>query len=371
MNKIPFNIPFLTGEESLYLADCINHNQFSGSGKYHTLLQNEFKTKYSFNHTFLTSSCTAAIELIALSIDLNPNDEIIFSSYTFPSTPTPFLQKGCKIVFADCHSNIPCLTLESIKACITKKTKAVMLTHYGGMALDLDEIVAICKAHHILLIEDAAQCIDAYYKGKPLGTFGDFGVFSFHQTKNIQCGEGGLLVVNNEHFIDNIIQTYENGTNRNAFLNNEVNYYEWVRLGLSFYMNEISAAFLYPQVKVIKSVTKKRKELWNTFHHSLKENKAIELPKISLIDPDFNAHVFYIICKDEAHRIAIKQQLTLNKIAAHNHFFPLHLSKFGKKLCNYSLPNTEKFGNCLLRLPLYYDLKIDDVKEVCEILNSI
>lgn len=364
---IPFNTPFASGEELQRISEAIADKKLSGNGHFTRQVTSFFKTNYEFENTFLTTSCTAAIQMIAIALQLKKGDEIIIPSYTFSSTPNPFLINGAKVIFADSEPNHPNISVESLLSKITPQTKAIMVVHYGGYACDIEKIQAICREKNIILIEDAAQCIDAYYKGKPLGSFGDFSVFSFHETKNIHCGEGGLLVVNKEDYIDTMHTIWNYGTNKKAFLSGEVDSYEWTGIGLSFCMSEINAAYLYAQLLKIKDVTQKRKELWETYYSillPLARSGKIELPVIDGNESSY--HTFYLIPKDRDSYLQLQKHLITNFILAVQHYYPLHESKFAKEQgINYSLPQASKFGQRLLRLPLFYDLTKEQTNHIC------
>ncbi len=361
---IKFNIPYSTSNQIDALTEVISSNKFSGGGQFGSRVKELLLKEYQFKNTYLTTSCTSAIQLCAMSLNLQPGDEVIMPSFTFPSTPTPFIQAGAQIVFADCGSEYPNTTLSSIKAVTTVNTKAIMVVHYGGYNAEIDLIANFCKQESIILIEDAAQAIDACHNEKPLGSFGDFSVFSFHETKNINCGEGGLLVVNSEDYIEQINQIFEYGTNRTDFLNGNINSYEWVGLGLSFVLSEINCAMLYSQLLMVKNVTKHRRLLWETYFTELNDlTKKHQLTLSAVQTQNSNFHTFYIALpnkKSTASFIAFMQQ---NNIQCTTHYFPLHESKYG--LTNYKsntqLTNASYFGSCLVRLPLHFNLTQNQV----------
>lgn len=369
---IPFNIPFISGNETENISDVLAHKQLANGGGYTNKVKALLKTNYGFNDVFLTSSCTSAIELCTLSIDLKPGDEVILPSYTFASTPNPFLMRGCRIIFADCSKDYPNLNLKSIQNKITSKTKVVMTMHYGGANNDVEELANFCKENEILLIEDAAQAIDSTNNKGALGSFGDFSVFSFHDTKNITCGEGGMLVVNNPKYVNNAEYAYQYGTNKLDFVNGKVTNYEWVSLGLSNKLSEISAAFLFAQLSEINMVTAKRKSIYYAYYESLKQ---INSNLVSLPSPHFkqiNYHNFFLLLKDTPTRKALIEFMNANGVTCTSHYVPLHQSEFAKTqgLLIETLPNSEYFGSHILRLPMYFDLSISEVKSITSLIKD-
>ena len=268
--KIPFNKPFLSGHELKYIKDALNTGKISGNGKYTQLCHEFFQKKYNFKKCLLTTSCTDALEMAAILIDIQPGDEVIIPSYTFVSTANAFVLRGAKIIFADSEKRTPNIDTEKIEALITSKTKAIIVVHYAGIACDLNKIHKIAKKYKLFVIEDAAQSIDSYYNDKPLGTLGHLATFSFHETKNVISGEGGMLVINDEHFLKRAEIIWEKGTNRSAFFRGEVAKYGWVDIGSSFLPSEITAAFLYAQLENLEKIQNKRITLWNNYFKYLK-----------------------------------------------------------------------------------------------------
>jgi len=369
---ILFNIPFISGNEAENISDVLAHKQLANGGIYTNKVKALLKANYGFNDVFLTSSCTSAIELCALSIDLKPGDEVILPSYTFASTPNPFLMRGCRIIFADCSTDYPNLNLKSVQNKITSKTKVIMTMHYGGANNDVEELTNFCKENEILLIEDAAQAIDSTNSQGALGSFGDFSVFSFHDTKNITCGEGGMLVVNNPKYVNNAEYAYQYGTNKLDFVNGKVTNYEWVSLGLSNKLSEISTAFLFAQLSEIKMVTAKRKSIYHAYYEALKQ---VGSDLITLPSPKFkqiNYHNFFLVLKDAPTRKALIEFMKANGVTCTSHYVPLHQSEFAKTqgLIIEPLPNSEFFGSHLLRLPMYFELSISEVKSVTSLIKD-
>lgn len=355
---IKFNIPYHSKKQAESFTQLIENRKYANGGFFNKKLKELFKEKYNFKNTYLTTSCTSAIQLCSMAINFSYGDEIIIPSFTFPSTPTPFLMQGCKVIFADCNPDYPTIGLAEIEKLTTPKTKAIMVVHYGGYHNEIDKIASHCKKHNIILIEDAAQAINSYHNNQPLGSFGDFSVFSFHETKNINCGEGGMLVVNNGEYLPKLVTLYQYGTNRSDFLQGKVDSYEWVSLGLSFGLSEINCAFLHPQLIEIDEITNHRKLLWNEYYSKLKD--IVNLTPFEI--KNGNAHTFYISLESENVKNNLQTHLYNKGIQAVGHYHPLHLSKFGLSIIqNKTLINSEKFGNCLLRLPLHNDLKVDDI----------
>lgn len=371
--KIPFNKPLLTGNELTYIEDAVNSGHLSGNGKYTKLCQNYFESKYGINKALLTTSCTDALEMCALLLDIKPNDEIIMPSYTFVSTAIAFVRQGAKIVFADSRIDYPGIDEDKIESLITNATKAIVVVHYAGVATDMDKIMALSKKYNLFVIEDAAQAIDSYYKGKTLGTIGHLGAFSFHETKNIQCGEGGLLLVNDKRFVKRSEIIWEKGTNRAEFFRGEVNKYGWVDIGSSFLPSELNAAFLYAQLEHIADIQLKRKQIWSYYYEGLKkleEEGKINLPTL----PDYatnNGHMFYVICKSNEQRNELIEYLKNNNVYAVFHYLSLHKSSYyHKKHSGMKLQNSDKYTDTLLRLPFYGELNKSEIEKITTLITN-
>jgi dTDP-4-amino-4,6-dideoxygalactose transaminase len=368
---IPFNKPYLTGNETSYIEDAVKSGKISGNGKYTKLCQSFFEDRYQIKKALLTTSCTDALEMAAILIDLKEGDEVIMPSYTFVSTANAFVLRGAKIIFADSLPNHPNMDTSKLEALITQKTKAIVPVHYAGFACDMDEIMQLATKYNLYVIEDAAQAIDNYYiskKGekKALGSIGHLAAFSFHETKNIISGEGGLLAINDEKFSNRAEIIWEKGTNRSAFFRGEVDKYGWVDVGSSFLPSEIIAAFLWAQLENLDTIQARRKEIWNTYYNILQSwasKNEIALPWL----PEYatnNAHMFYLVCKDLNQRTALIEQLKAHNIMAVFHYISLHTSPFyNGKHDGRELANTDRFSDCLVRLPLFYEL---DEKKVVE-----
>lgn len=358
-NKIPFNKPYVTGHEKKYVDEVLVSGNLCGGGAYTEKCHNFFKDKYSVKECFLTSSCSDALEMSAILLDIQPGDEVIMPSYTFVSTANAFMLRGADVVFADSREEHPGINEDKIEELITPKTKAIVVVHYAGVACDMDKVMDIAKRHNLYVVEDAAQAIDAYYKGRPLGTIGHLGTMSFHETKNIVSGEGGLLMINDDEFIERAEIIREKGTDRSKFIRGEVDKYGWVDVGSSFLPSELTAAFLYAQLERLDTIQRKRRLLWNSYYKQLKmlEKKGfLQLPSV----PDFaehNAHIFYIVLKNEKKQEALRGFLKAMSIDAVFHYNPLHRSSFFEdRHDGRELKQADRYDVCLLRLPLYADM---------------
>jgi len=294
--KIPFNKPHLTGKEMHYIYDAVNSGKISGNGKYTNLCHHFFENKYGFKKCLLTSSCTDALEMCAILLNIQNGDEVILPSFTFVSTANAFVLRGAKLVFADSEPNNPNMDATSLEKLISPKTKAIVVVHYAGISCDMDQIMKIANKHNLFVVEDAAQAIDSYYHNQPLGGIGHLGVFSFHETKNIISGEGGMLVINDERFIKRAEVIWEKGTNRSSFFRGEIDKYSWVDIGSSFLPSEVTSAFLYAQLENLDKIQNKRKKIWYNYYESFSEikNFKYQLPSIPSFTSN-NAHLFYLV----------------------------------------------------------------------------
>lgn len=367
---IPFNKPYFSGRELKYIENVCHSTTMSGNGEYTKKCQSFFENKYGFKKTLLCTSGTDALEMCAMLCDLKPGDEVIIPSYTFVSTALAFLREGAKVVFADSNSKSPNMEADQIEPLITDKTKVITVVHYAGVACDMDTIMKLAEKYNLLVVEDAAHCIDSYYKGKPLGGIGHLGAFSFHETKNISSGEGGMLVVNDKRFLNRAEIIWEKGTNRAEFFRGMVNKYGWVDMGSSFLPSEFNAAYLWGQLEQLDDIQNKRKHIWNKYYYGLngKLHDKLQLPYI----PDYatnNAHMFYLLCPSLEYRSSLMKFLKDSGIQTTFHYLPLHSSKFYlEKHGERKLPNCDYYGDCLVRLPLFYELSDD---EVAEIINHV
>lgn len=378
ISKIPFNKPYFTGKETQYIQNAVKLGKISGNGIYTKMCHEFFEKNYGFNKCLLTTSCTDALEMAAILIDIKPGDEVIMPSFTFVSTANAFVLRGAKIKFVDSKNDHPGMDEEKIESLISSQTKAIVVVHYAGVACDMDRIMDMANKHNLFVIEDAAQAIDGFYVGRngvrrPLGSIGNLAAFSFHETKNIISGEGGMLVINDKKFEKRAEIIWEKGTNRAAFYRGEVDKYEWIDIGSSFLPSEIIAAFLFAQLEQLKKIQEQRKKLWQHYFLKLellqKQNK-FKLPVI----PDYatiNAHIFYLICNSEEERNGLINHLKLNGVAAIFHYQSLGDSSFYSK-CGQKISekNADKYSNCLLRLPMYYELKMKEINFICSAISA-
>lgn len=367
--KIPFNKPYLTGNETQYIEEAVKSGKISGNGIFTQKCQQFFESNYGFKKTLLTTSCTDALEMAAILINIKEGDEVIMPSYTFVSTANAFVLRGAKIVFADSMPNHPNMDATKIEPLITSKTKAIVPVHYAGVACDMDTIMDLAKKYNLFVVEDAAQAIDSYFIGKDglkkaLGSIGHLAAFSFHETKNIISGEGGMLAINDEQFINRAEIIWEKGTNRSSFFRGEVDKYGWVDIGSSFLPSEIVAAFLWAQLENLEKIQNTRKAHWESYNSILSgwaKQHEISLPELPHYATN-NAHMFYLVCKNLEQRTALINHLKQNDIWAVFHYISLHKSPFyEEKHDGRVLPETDNFTDCLLRLPLFFEL---DSKEV-------
>jgi len=370
---ITFNKPYLTGKETHYIYQAVNTKKLSGNGTFTKQCHAFFENKYDFHKTLLTTSCTDALEMAALLLDIQAGDEVIMPSYTFVSTSNAFVLRGAKIVFADSYSDQPNIDPECIEPLITARTKAIVVVHYAGVACDMDVIMAIADKHNLKVVEDAAQAVDSFYKGKPLGGIAQLSAFSFHETKNIISGEGGMLVINDKKYADRSEIIWEKGTNRSAFFRGEVDKYGWVDVGSSFLPSEIIAAFLFAQLENLDDIQKRRIAIWEQYYEGLKPLAAqghFDLPVI----PDYatnNAHMFYLILPDLNRRQSFIKYLRSKEIHAVFHYLSLHESPYyNEKHSGLELPNCDRFANCLVRLPFYYELEDQQISYIIQEIHN-
>lgn len=373
---IPFNKPYLTGKELIYIEDAVKKGKISGNGYYTKLCQNLFEKTYGFNKCLLTTSCTDALEMAAILINIKEGDEVIMPSYTFVSTANAFVLRGAKIVFIDSKIDSPSLDETKIEQLITKKTKAIVVVHYAGIACNMDQVMDIANKYSLFVIEDAAQAIDNYYIDKnnkyhALGSIGHLSTFSFHETKNIISGEGGMLVINDDRFIDRAEIIWEKGTNRSSFFRGEVDKYGWQDIGSSYLPSEVIAAFLYAQLESIKDIQQKRLTIWNRYYNGLKgfaEDNNFILSKTPLYSTN-NAHMFYLVFNTLKDRTNTINKLNKIKVKAVFHYLSLHKSDYYvDKHDGRELFWSDKYSDTLLRLPLFYEL---DNKTIDLIIKTI
>lgn len=365
---IPFNIPPFTGKEKKYINQVINNHKICGDGEFTKKCNSWFEKKTSIQKALLATSCTHALEMSAMLCNIQPKDEVIMSSYTFVSTANAFVLRGAKIIFVDIRPDTLNINEKLIESAITKNTKAIVPVHYAGVSCEMDEINKIAKKHKLMVIEDAAQGVMSKYKGKYLGTLSDFGCYSFHETKNYSCGEGGLLLIKNKKYNEAAEIIREKGTNRSKFYRGQIDKYTWMNTGSSYLPSELNAAYLYAQLEIANKINKDRLKSWNLYYQQLQELKndgKIELPFIPK-KCQHNGHMFYIKCKDLNERTSLINFLKDNGIVSVFHYIPLHSSPAGKRFGKFHGEDkfTTKESERLLRLPIYYKLKDDDLNYI-------
>lgn len=369
---IQFNKPYYPSSAEEIMIDSLKSNHISGDGKYNKLVSDYFKNKFGFQYNLTTTSCTDALELISLTIGIKEGDEVIMPDFTFVSTANAFLLRGANIIFCDSLDNAPNINFNTIEKLITDKTKAIVIVHYAGVAFDLNKINEIkIKYPHIQIIEDAAQSINTFYQGKPVGSYGDFASFSFHETKNISCGEGGLFVCRSEKDFLKAEVIREKGTNRKNFIKGIVDKYTWKNLGSSFLPSDLLMSILYSQLLLIEDITTKRIELWNAYYYNLREVKELELPFLDK-NCKHNGHIFYIILNSKFERDNLIESLKNSKVESTFHYQSLSNSDYFKgSIKKYtSLNNSIKYSDRLIRLPIYHELSLKDVEYICNKIKS-
>lgn len=375
---IPFNKPFLTGSELDFIEDAVTDGKISGNGKYTKKCHDFFQKNYGFDKCLLTTSCTDALEMAAILIGIEPGDEVIMPSYTFVSTANAFVLRGADIRFVDSREDHPGMDEEKVKELVNENTKGIVVVHYAGIACDMDKIMGIADEHDLYVVEDAAQAVNSFYthadgRQRPLGGIGHLGTFSFHETKNVISGEGGMLVVNDDHFTERSEIVWEKGTNRSAFFRGEVDKYGWVDIGSSFLPSELNAAFLYAQLKNLKKIQAKRLAIWNRYHDELEEvcgRLNIRQPEI----PDYatnNGHMYYLVCQDGKQRDALIAYLKERNILSVFHYLSLHRSTFYEdRHDGRELPQSDNYSDCLVRLPFYYELTEEEQEYIITTIHE-
>ena len=368
---IPFNKPHLTGKEVHYMYEAVNTGKISGNGLFTQKCQTFFEERYGFKKSLLTSSCTDALEMAAILCDIQPGDEVIMPSYTFVSTANAFVLRGAKIVFADSMATNPNIDADKIESLITPKTKAIVPVHYAGIACDVEKIMELAGKYNLYVVEDAAQAIDSFYTfsdgtQKALGSIGHLAAFSFHETKNIISGEGGMLAVNDDRFIHRAEIIWEKGTNRSSFFRGEVDKYGWVDVGSSFLPSEITAAFLWAQLEELDFIQNARKAIWNSYFEGLRDwanDKQVGLPQIPK-NATNNAHMFYLVCPSQEFRDQLIASLKAKNIHVVFHYQSLHKSPFYKeKHDGRELIESDRYTDCLVRLPMWVGLDAQNILE--------
>lgn len=370
--RIVFNRPYLTGKEAEYIEQAVKAGKISGNGLFTGKCHEFFERRYGFPKVFLTTSCTDALEMCALLLNIVPGDEVILPSFTFVSTANAFVLRGARIVFADSQSTSPNIDPDLLEQLITPKTRAIVVVHYAGIACDMDRIMSIARRHGLRVVEDAAQAIDSFYKGRPLGSIGDLAAFSFHESKNIISGEGGMLAINDPALIARAEIIWEKGTNRAAHFRGEVDKYTWLDIGSSFLPSDVIAAILLAQLQHLDEIQDRRKQIWSLYERGLRELFETGRMKGPVI-PDYatnNGHMFFVVCSDLEQRTKLMEHLANENIMAVFHYVPLHNSPFYSSKSNVQrLPNCERFSDCILRLPLFFELTDMEISRVVESMD--
>lgn len=374
MYKIPFNKPYMTGKELWYISQAHHAGQLAGDGNFTKKCHQWLERQTNCQKALLTHSCTAALEMSAILAALEPGDEVIMPSYTFVSTANAFVLRGAVPVFVDIRPDTLNLDETLVAAAITHRTRAIVPVHYAGVGCEMDTLQAIAQKHQLLLIEDAAQGLMASYKGKPLGSFGDLGCFSFHETKNIISGEGGALIINNPQLIEQAEIIREKGTNRSKFFRGQVDKYTWVEKGSSYLPGELIAAFLYAQFEEADTIIKTRLKLWHYYHQLLEPLEQAGKLRRPITPPhcQHNGHMYYIILPDlhtRTNLIAFLQKQGINSVF---HYVPLHSSPAGQRYgrVGSSMENTNRISECLLRLPMFPELELASIEKIVNCIKD-
>lgn len=372
--RVPFNVPTVTGQEAIHILQVIGSQKLSGDGEFTVKCQKWFQENFNCSKTMLTTSGTHALEMSALLAEIKEGDEVIMPSFTFVTTANAFVLRGARIVFVDICPDTMNIDEKLIEGAITKRTKAIVPVHYAGIACEMDTIMQIADRYDLLVVEDACLGVMSKYRGKALGTIGHFGCYSFHETKNFNCGEGGAIVLNDKRFIDRAEIIREKGTDRSKFFRGEIDKYSWVDLGSSYLLSDLNAAFLYAQLKSADTINSDRRKSWDLYYEGLKslsESGYIKLPFVPS-GCEFNASVFYIKAKDLSERTRLIQYLKENGVSSAFHYVPLHSSPAGIKYGRFNGPDkyTTNESERLLRLPLFYQLESEKVDYVVELIWS-
>ena len=371
---IDFNRPAFVGSELEYIQDAIHRGMLCGDGIYTKKCSQWMEKEFDVSRVMLTTSCTHALEMAAFLCDIQPGDEVIMPSYTFVSTADAFVLRGAKIVFVDIRPDTMNLDEKLIEQAITPKTKVIVPVHYAGVACEMDTIMDIAHRHGLKVVEDAAQGVDAYYKGKALGTIGDFGCYSFHETKNFTMGEGGALLFQKEEYLEKAEILREKGTDRSKFFRGQVDKYRWMDYGSSYLPSELNAAYLYAQLEAKDKIQKKRMEIYEYYHRNLADLAAedkVEQPYVPQ-ECEHNAHMYYLKVKDMKVRTRLLAYLRENGICSVFHYVPLHSAPAGQKFGRFAGEDvyTTKESERLLRLPMFYNLDMEDVKRIVDVIHK-
>ena len=374
MSKIPFNKPFIAGKELYYIAQAVTLGNLGGDGHFTQRCCRILEDRFQIHRVLLTPSCTAALEMAAMLCEFQPGDEVILPSYTFVSTANAFVREGARPVFVDIRSDTLNIDERLIEPAITPKTRAICAVHYAGVACEMDRIMALAEKYGLLVIEDAAQSVNSFFRGRALGSIGHLGAFSFHETKNYICGEGGALCINSEEFVARAEVIRDKGTNRQQFFRGEVDKYTWVDQGSSYVPSEIASAFLYGQLEMLDEIAKRRSEIHGFYRRRLEPLEARGLLRLPIVPHDCtsNYHMFHLLLNDESSRDRLLEELRNEEIHAVFHYVPLHNSPMGRKLgChNVPLPVTDEIAGRLLRLPFYYEISEDEQRRVIDAIKE-
>ena len=355
---IPFNKPYFSGQETRYIEQAVRSGKISGDGMFTHRVHQFFEQELGFRQVLLTTSCTDALEMAALLLNIHPGDEVIMPSFTFVSAANAFVLRGARVVFADSTALNPNIDATSLASLVTPRTRAIVPVHYAGIACDMDTLLTVANAHGLAVVEDAAHAIDSYHRGRPLGSLGALAAFSFHETKNIISGEGGLLALNDAQYGPRAEVIREKGTTRSAFFRGEVDKYGWVDVGSSFLPSDIIAAYLWAQIENLADIQRQRQAIWQRYYTALATlaNQGVGLPVL----PDYatnNGHLFYLVCRSLDERTALISSLKQRGIWAVFHYQPLHQSAYyAGQHDGRPLPWAARYADCLLRLPLFYEL---------------
>lgn len=371
---IKFNVPPVTGNELKYIQKAVENEKICGDGEFTKKCNGWMENKFQISKALLTTSCTHATEMAALLLDIKPGDEVIMPSYTFVSTADAFVMRGAKAVFVDIRPDTMNIDETLIEDAITERTKAIVPVHYAGVACEMDTIMDISKRHHLAVVEDAAQGVMATYKGRALGTIGDFGCYSFHETKNYSMGEGGALLIRDEKYVEPAEIIREKGTNRAKFFRGQIDKYTWVEAGSSYLPSDMNAAYLWAQLEMAEEINQKRLNIWNAYYNNLKDlsdKGYLDLPHVPE-ECTHNAHMFYIKAKNLEERTLLIDFLKKKEVMAVFHYIPLHTAPAGQKYGRFVGEDkfTTKESERLLRLPLYYALELEQVEYITECIKE-
>jgi len=372
---IPFNKPFVAGKELYYIAQAVTMGNLGGDGHFTKKCAELMQERFGIKKILMTPSCTASLEMAAQLCDVGPGDEVIMPSYTFVSTASAFVRMGAKPVFVDIRPDTLNIDETLIEEAITERTKAICVVHYAGVSCEMDRIMAIARGHNLKVVEDAAQGVNSWYNGRALGSIGDLGCYSFHETKNYICGEGGALCINDPELIERAEIIRDKGTNRQRFFRGEVDKYTWVDVGSSYVLSEICSAFLYAQLEEMDRISARRQEIYKAYRRAFKPLEAEGLVQLPVIpeDCESNYHLFYVILPTAEQRDQVLEKMRLDGIRAVFHYVPLHSSPKGRELVgDMRLPLTEDLSERLIRMPLYFEITNDEIRQsVASLLAAI